>query len=254
MPTKHESTTLLLDPRSVQTGVCILDGVVLCGLFLTAKYEPEIPEYIEVCGIRKPIQKLSPERIGGTLIVWRSANGTTILCPKRNAMHVSGRRLRRLEREHRGIEFKFLPVSVVDPFAFKTFGKGWLELTRAQRWEVSAAIAESLRYKAVDQDLPQFLHTTAPLLPSPKPPRVPVTVIPAPKPQPKPDGLGMQWARVVGFILGVLALIVLPFALLRGLEVAFGGAVAAITAYAVLAACAWTNKHKRVVGGSDVAF
>ncbi|MGB2668390.1 MAG: hypothetical protein WAK48_30670, partial [Candidatus Acidiferrum sp.] len=118
---------LLLRASQVPSGVVIVDHTVICGLFLTTKYEPEIPEYIEVCGIRKPIQKLSPEHIGGTLIVWRNAKGTQILCPKRNAMHVSGRRLRRLEREHRGIEFKFLPVSVVDPFAYKAFTKSWLE-------------------------------------------------------------------------------------------------------------------------------
>ncbi|MGB7728407.1 MAG: hypothetical protein WBL50_10265 [Candidatus Acidiferrum sp.] len=247
MPTAHESTTVLLDPRNVQTGVCILDGQILCGLFLTTKYESEIPEYIEVCGIRKPVLKMEPERLNGTLVVHRTKSGMMILRPKRNGMYVHGRRLRKLEREHRGIEFKFLPLSAVDPFAFKTFGKGWLELTRTQRWEVSAAIADSLRYHAVEADLPAFIATPKPRPTTPR-------VIPTPKPpQPKTQNVSEthKFLRILFGILGLIGLVILPFALLRGLEVAFNGFIASLAAYGVLGYAVIRNRQRAVVTSEE---
>jgi hypothetical protein len=229
-----------------QSGIALVNGVVLLGLYRAEKILDDRCQWITVGGKTKQVPRIF-EQLGARLVAHRQ-DGAQFLRTRRTSLFVSPRRIKQMERAHRA-EFKFLSIAVVNPHAHKVCGKDWLSLNKSERLQVCASITQNGVCLASDVDLPAQLLTTAPLLPEPKP-----AVIPAPKPQPKPDGLGMQWARVVGGILGILALIVLPFALLRGLEVVFGGAVAAITAYAVLAACVWTNKNERATGGSDVAF
>lgn len=226
----------ILDSRYVQSGVAILDGVVVCGLYRTTKVMDEDGHL-----------RLEPERVAGTLVVHRTKSGVQILRTKRNGMYVNGRRLRRFEDEH-NVEIKLLSLPVVEPFAHKVYGKPWLELTREQRWEVSAAIAESLRYKAVDEDLPRFIRSTAPLLPAPTNPARSIPI----EPKPAPTATAAECGMLAFF--GAIVLLVLMLALLRGAQIAFGATFAAIAAYSSLAYAIIHNRRRAATGSSDDVF
>jgi len=226
MPTKHESTTPFLDPRSLQTGICLIDGQIVCGLFRTIRQEDEFG-----------VSKLEPERLNGTLVAHRCKSGATILRPKRNNMYVSMRRVRQLERKHR-VEFKFLNVSQVDPHAQKLFGKPYFGLTKQEKWGVCASIAQHGVYLAVEADIPAFIAT---------PKRPVASVIPAPQPKTQHVNEAQEFLRALFAVIGFVALLAAPFLAIRGLQLIVGGAASVAICYSLIVTCVVANRRRVAV-------
>jgi len=214
----------ILHASQVPSGICQVDGVVILGVYrATAELDEDN-------------RKVLREQLGSKLVVHRVGD-VTFLATQRGKVFVSGRRLRRLETKHR-CEFSFLSLAVADVHAHEVCQKDWLTLNRGERLQVCAHIAQHGPYLATEADVPAIIATS-----KPKP------VVPAPE----PDGLEMQWIRGFGFTLAFIALLLGPFAAMRGLQLLVGSVATVIICYSLVAVCVVNNKlRKREVAQGEV--
>lgn len=253
--------------RGQQTGLCFLDGCLIVGLYEAQKEirdstarvgrkkdtgekptivsadgttitlvdehneEEDGPEGQANCVVPGDRIPRIYERIGARLHVYRK-NGVQIITTKRTALHVSPRRIRRMEREHR-VRFDFVPHTDVPPT--------WFQMTKKERLDIACKMARGVKFggafTATNDDLPRELLTTARLLPDRKP--SPTVRTPAPRDE------GATFGRILLGCIGLVSLAVLPFALLRGIEAGFGGGAAVLASYGVLGYAMIYNWRKR---------
>lgn len=216
------------------SGICLVNGVVVLGLYKAEKQLDDKCEWITVAGRTKQVLRIR-EQIGARLVAHRQ-DGVQFLCTRRTSLFVSPKRLYQMERKHRA-EFKFLSIAVVNPRSYQVCGKDWLSLTKGERLKVCAAIARDGVYAASDTDLPAALFAP--------PPSTAVPAAPTPAPAaPTEDDRQLVIGRIA---LGLVAVLV-TFALL-GL-----GHVVVVAAYSILAACIVAIRSKSRLPKAEVPF
>jgi hypothetical protein len=227
-----------------QTGLCFVGGVLVCGLYRAEKEIRDNCQTITIAGKTHEIGKIY-ERLGTRLRVFRAEDGTQILRTGRTSLFVSPRRLQRIEKKHK-VKFDFVPATDVPA--------DWFRLSKDQKLQIACQIAKGVKYVTDDSDLPNFLLTAAPLLPSPTKPMPTVkrpvveTVPPRGNARESQPALAKQWLRAIGLVLLGAFILAAPFLAIRGIQLLVGSAATVIIMYSILAACVVSNKQRERTG------